>query len=239
MPVEESPMPFVSSQELNTAQIQAIAETMAEARISPRYQYPWRALEEDLARNGDQVLCLLAYGSLVNRGSAAESIAGQATSRREPVLAFGVRRVYDYLIPKDVHRYGPPRRDGEYAALNVHPTNDIRDIVNGILIEVSVPDIPSLREREKHYDLVPVACLWWNAPEAPPFLACILCRPGRPCQGTRFANDRIEPHPVYDKVCRDGAAEYGDEFLEMWLDSTYLADGVTPRRQWQPPAVAD
>ncbi|MDA2912528.1 hypothetical protein MYX77_00960 [Acidobacteriia bacterium AH_259_A11_L15] len=123
--------------------------------------------------------------------------------------------------------------------MNVRLTGDINDAINGIMVEISVKDIPALQAREVGYDLAPIACLRWNDLEETPFVAYILCCPDEPRDGKRRTNDGLEPHREYYKVCRRGAAEVGEEFLRFWLSTTYLADGVTPVAQWEATALPE
>jgi hypothetical protein len=130
-------------------------------------------------------------------------------------------------------RYGPPHNLLARAALNVRVTGNIQDAVNGLLWTISLGNLPALQARELDYDLIPVACLDWNHLETPPFLAFILCHPDKPKKGERHIEDCIEPHREYYRVCRNGAAAFGQKFLRFWLSTTYLADGTTPVTKWE------
>ena len=46
-----------------------------------------------------------------------------------------------------------------------------------------------------------------------------------------YTHHRIHHH--YYSICREGAAQFGEEFLEIWLKTTYLADGVTSVYKWE------
>lgn len=218
---------------LSAQRREAVLRKMAEALREPVYPYPWELLEEDLKRCGLSGISIVGYGSLVNPVSATKTLRDATVSRSRPVIAFGVRRVFNYEIPPGKGWAIAPAKPHARAALNVRVTGEIDDAVNGILVQISPAEIPAIRAREVGYDLVPVACLDWQGMEQPPFVAYILRCPDDPRNGRRLTNDRIEPHRDYYLLCRHGAAEIGVEFLRAWLATTYLADAVTPVAEWE------
>jgi hypothetical protein len=224
----------LSGLDISQAQALAVSQKMEEALAEATHPYPWESLEQDLERRSLSTISVVAYGSLLNAASAAQTFRDSSpASPRRPVIAFGVRRIFNYEMPPGGGRYGPPTSPRANAALNIRTTADINDAVNGILVETTLEDIPALRAREVGYDLVPVACLGWNQTKEPPSLAYILSSPNEPRAGRKRTNDTLKPHREYYRVCRRGAAEVGKEFLNFWLSTTYLADGVTPVGQWE------
>jgi hypothetical protein len=215
--------------DLSPEQARAVARRLSEACEVPSYPYPWDGLEEDLARVGDGSLRLLGYGSLVNSISAARTLT---TGVREPIIAVGARRIFNYEMPGPTSRYGPPAHPNARALLNLRVTGRLQDMVNGVLIETPPSDIPALRSREVGYDLVAVACINWHRREEPPSLAYTFQRYDESEEGRAAEDTSIEPHDEYYRVCRQGAAEYGDDFLRFWLATTYLADGTTLVQEW-------
>jgi len=218
---------------LSTAQTEAVAPMMASAAKEIKYLYPWDGVEEEMEANCLTDMTMVGYGSLVNSVSAAHTLSEESLATCKPVIAFGARRLFNYELPLDLDRYAPPIHPLARAALNVRHTGKIDDIVNGVVVTLPVKEIPAIRVREVGYDLVPVVCLQWNDLEKPPFLAYILCCSDEPRQGECHTNDKIEPHRGYYSVCRKGASEFGEDFLRLWLATTYLADGVTPMEQWE------
>jgi hypothetical protein len=209
----------------------AACRLATDLRSSPGHPYPWDGLEDELERNGNP-LRLVAYGSLMNTASAAGTL--QATRQAgEPVLALGVRRVFNYIMPESsLGRFGPrPDPDGR-AALNVYLTPNLADVVNGLCLEVETGDLTALRNREKGYSLLPVVCLCWHQPTAPPYVAHILGVPDN-LEGKQFTDDTLRPHREYYFLCRAGAAAVSRAFLDCFLDTTFLADRRTPVRCWE------
>lgn len=222
----------------NASQLRAISEKMAEALQEPVYLYPWDSLERDLKTKGLSRFPIVAYGSLVNIESANVTLQDQSLIHHRPVIAFGARRLFNYKMPKNTRRYGSTTRHTR-AALNVQTTDNIDDVVNGILFEITLEEIPAIRAREIGYDLVPIATINWNENKDPPFLTYILRCPDELPMGKRLTSDQIVPHRQYYLICRRGARKVGEDFLRFWLDTTYLADGVTPISQWEAAELPD
>ncbi len=216
--------------ELSPKQEEALRRAMQTAQEAKKYIFPWPGLEAHLEADMSGVLPLVGYGSLLNKGSAAMTISKGA---RVPVIAFGVRRIFNYEMSLPNPRYGAPADPLARAALNVKETGRRRDMTNAIMVEVPTADIPALRKREVGYDLLPVACIHWNQREHPPFIGYVLLAPDEPREGSVHTSSEIEPHRQYYGLCREGAAKISDDFLQFWLDSTYLADAVTPVREWE------
>ncbi|MCP5113940.1 MAG: hypothetical protein GY953_24160 [bacterium] len=187
------------------------------------YPYPWNGLETSIRGP----LRLVGYGSILNEASAAHTLSSSSLATRRPVVAFGVRRIFNYQGPAGGGAYGPPESPQHLAALNTRVTSSVEHALNGGLVDIAAADIDPLRRRELEYNLEPVACLDWAAPHDPPFFAYLL-----ECTTAR-ANNSLLPHLRYYQVCREGAAGFGPEFLDFFLHSTYLADGVTSVAEWE------
>jgi hypothetical protein len=214
----------------------AFAAAIERARAFRAYVYPWPDLEGDLAGAGREALRLIGYGSLVHAGSSRRTLSSE---HRLPVIVAGARRVFNYAMDPIPERYGPPRRPAARAALNARVTYRSDDLLNGVLTQVPLGEIAALREREPGYDLVPVPYAPWGAPTGDPDVAYLLEAPEGVARGGRVhTRSDIEPHPAYYALCREGAASLGEPFLSFWLDSTFLADGVTSARDWERAAVA-
>jgi hypothetical protein len=198
------------------------------------YGYPWDGLEDAVAHFPAHRLLLVGYGSLLNQDSAAKTIKARPAGGHPPVLALGARRVFNYVIPAaKLKAYGGTFGPREHAALNVDYTQSAANALNGRLIGVPTVDIPPLRAREFGYDLRPVACLPWNDKDAKPFTAFVLVavKPAR--NGRQVLDDEALPHPSYYRVCREGARAVSEAFLQLYLQTTYLADRKTTLVEWE------
>jgi len=204
---------------------------------APRFQYPWNSLEETLQDQSQNALYLVGYGSLLNPISAARTITNTPKQGHPPVIAYGAKRVFDYVMPtKVIDRYRltgiPEYPSKQKAALNTHWTGQANDVLNGRLIPLKVDDLDDLRQREAGYDLEPVAVIPWDEPNTVPFLGFVLCATERPWQGTVYVDQTILPYPPYLEVCSEGARLVDKDFEALFLDTCWLADKETPLRQY-------
>jgi len=224
-------MPQLIEELLSPSQLRVARREMERVRRHPPYAYPWEELVRDLRGRGGETMRLVVYGSLLSLESASHTLSHPGA--REPVLCLGGRRLFQYRIPRDNTRYGPPPIARENAALNVVATGRLEDIFNGILLSIDLAEIDALRGREVGYDLSPVLCLRWNDLGAPPFISHTLSCPDDPDRGDGRLDATLLPHRRYYQVCREGAGSLGDRFLDLWLETTYLADGITPVGDWE------
>ena len=233
---ESGETPFVSSfpaRWLPSDREAGVRARMGDAAGLSAFCHPWDGLEACLRETGAECLSLVGYGSLVNAASAAMTVSSAGGLGPWPVVAFGVRRVFNYAMDPTHSRYmssvGPEAR----ALLNVRLSGKIEHALNGALLEVGLADLPALRERESDYDLAPVACLNWGGEDREPFIAWILVCSETSERGKRRVDNGLLPNHDYYSVCREGAESYGAEFLSAWLDSTFLGNGETPVRSWE------
>lgn len=198
------------------------------------FAYPWNGLEEAVAEMPERKLLLVGYGSLLNRDSAARTIKDTPPEGHPPVLALGARRVFNYVMPEALLKsYGgnfPPR---ERAALNVDYTRSSADALNGRLLTVAPVDIAALRKREFGYDLRPVFCVRWGEWEAKPFTAYVLVAAEGTVGGRQVIDNDALPHRLYAGLCRAGAHAVSEAFLQLYLETTFLADRKTNLAEWE------
>ena len=200
------------------------------------YAYPWSGLEAQLAQEPDGRLLLIGYGSLMNLESAAETIEGVNATDFYPVVCVGAKRLFNYRIPdavlKELAELGGPAQPRELAALNVIPTGRAADLFNGRVVPVAAADLPALRQREYGYHLRSVTCLRWGAWESEPFAAAVLAAEDPVINGRQVIDNTLEPNPAYVAIVDAGTKAVSESFHELFLDTTFLADGKTTLQQW-------
>jgi hypothetical protein len=214
----------------------ALQTAFAKALLLPTHYYPWPRLDDELNGSPTGYMNLVGYGSLINLHSAGRTLS-EAGEGAAPILAFGVQRVFNYTMPEEVmRRYPPISILEERAVLNAYPTGRTEDFLNGVLLKVVANDLSAFRQREPGYDLVPVCCLSWHHLEDPPVLAYTLACPDEPRAGRTWTNSTLLPHREYLRLCLDGARNVSPQFLQVFLETTYLADRHTILADWK---VAD
>jgi len=161
--------------------------------------WPWIDLDKN-----EGPLKIFGYGSLM---SSKYGIDGQATT---PVVAFGVRRVFNYKMP---------RPWSGKTCLNVEP--DPTGIANGVVCDLMRPSLNSFRQRERGYDLLPITCVVIEPGENHgKIVGAWACSASDP----KFV-DTLPPDELYYRECRRAAAEISPRFLDMYLKTTFLPDG--------------
>ncbi len=170
----------------------------------------------------------IAYGTLINRHSIGTTLSNAVIEG--PVIASGVRRIFNFVLEDGNYqdcggRYARSAHPHRRATLNVLHTEHSHDRLNGVLFSVPVGELQALAEREYGYDVVAVECA--GADEAS-WAYIFTASKASPQIGHRVADD-VLPNESAVTTCLAGAATYGKEFLEGWIDSCYLAD-ETPLR---------
>jgi hypothetical protein len=198
------------------------------------FDYPWNGLEISARQMPSGKLLLIGYGSLLNRDSAARTIKDTPPKGHTPVVALGAIRIFNYLMPDEaILKYGTPPGPKQKAALNMIYTKSPFHGFNGRLLQVDPADIPKLREREFGYDLRPVVCQRWGDWDSASFVAYILVAQKPELGGRKVIDNNALPYPPYARVCRKGAADVSDNFLQIYLNTTYLADLKTQLKAWE------
>jgi hypothetical protein len=198
------------------------------------YDYPWPDLERAIDSSQDSCILLVGYGSLLSQKSAQRTLDPHSVDTSQPVLAMGASRVFNYCMPDAVvQRYGALEDPRARAALNAEYTKSPAAVLNGRLLRLYAKDVQALREREVGYDLRPVACVLWNAPEDPPFTAYVLACTHREWNGRRLTDDTLTPHLGYYELCRGGAESISPQFLSLYLRTTFCAAPFESAEEWE------
>lgn len=224
-------LPLTSEKRLQELSCQATEASHYLLQGVSSYKWPFgKALYEALESSDQETILIFSYGSLMNEDSAQRTLSAETLKTREPAIAFGVERVFDYDPTSSA--LGPPKDPHARAMLNVRPTGNPADFANGVVVEMPIADVKALCQREVGYDLIPVVITYWEDAKKdryPTFqVAYTFSSPNEPRNGKIYTNSQILPRPEYLHLVRQGADTYGPEFRSFFEDSTYLADGKTP-----------
>lgn len=204
----------------------------------PIFPYPDSNAEEILATFQQTKIYIFAYGSLLNKQSAAKALSPEAMKTHRPAIAFGLKRIFNRYIPKETH-WGEQLRPNDKAMLNVFQTSNYQDIINGVVIEVGQEDLQNLIKREEGYDLVPIPVTYWvdaldsNNHDPSIFFAYTFISPEKAVKGIHYTKKDINPIKGYALASQEGASQYGDQFFKLWIETTFLADKKTPFKIWK------
>ena len=193
----------------------------------PTFHWPFdRATRAAMMRLKQEKIPLFGYGSLINRESASATLTDETLETFRPAIAFGVQRRFDY--DPGLERYGTPPTPEERAMLNLTYTGDMNDIVNGVVVDMNKEDLIALSKREIGYDLIPVIVVNWDdaleSQNPTLYTAYTFSAPSH-------INPDLLPRPDYYERVLNGARTFGDDYLELWYNTTYLGDGETPVQQ--------
>lgn len=189
----------------------------------PSFTYPANA-DEVMQTSQDDKILIFAYGSLINLESAKRSISEESLDSAKLVVAYHLVRVFDYSKNSD---------GKDLAMLNVHPTANPSDIVNGVLYSINKKDLENLIYRENGYDLIPVIVEPWpQNPKGHFAIAYTFSAPKEPRGGKIYTYNNMQPNTKYLSTVENGVKNYGSDFLNLWMETTYLSDGKTPIKHW-------
>lgn len=192
------------------------------------YSYPYKDLHHQLEEQNIKTLTVFSYGSLMSQASAQKTLSQKALSTRKPAIAFGIKRLFNRDVKIRYNsKWGVPKDPDARGMLNIEMTNKALDIVNGVVYEIDIEEIPSMLDREEGYDLVPVFYLDWEDIQEQGQPKLQVAYTFRAKNLSSYTSCDILPRPNYYELTRDAAKEYGPEFYAIWLESTYYADGIT------------
>jgi len=193
---------------------------MTDIQKYPTFKYPWAELEHEFISGKRTTLPIVGFGSLMNVDSARRNFP-EAPDPAIPLRAYNFQRVYDYFIrtnrynnyPIDLWSYQP-------CALNAYPSKN--HWINGVELHLTHSLFEGFRQREKQYDLHPVAVSPFSK-QSPDRVYYILSK----SKVEHEIAKPILPHPVYHHVCSKGALDVSEEFLNSFHETTYFADRKT------------
>ena len=201
---------------------------MTDPKHTAIYPYPWTAFLEQKTS-----FHLFGYGSLINQYSSQQAINNSASL--VPVMGYGIRRVLNYDPDEHVRSraiYQDPERGDEYfGVFNLEYTGRIDDAANGVMRVVEQADFENFVRREVGYSLVGIQCRDFEKSDSPLIEAYTLVAPPY-FDGRKLVNNDLLPNVPYYRVCRDGAAHISEKFLEVWLDTSFLGNGLNVR-DWE------
>ena len=160
---------------------------------------------------------LIVYGSLINKSELEKG--GFPLDSTRPVVVRGFKRMF---CQEPSWR---PDRGEQRAVLNV--VSSEHHWLNALLISGLNNDfLANLDKREKGYNRIKVAssCLrgYRPLPKAPQNIYTHVGKADK-------QSDSILPNDLYLSICLEGARQWGEDFYNEFLDSTFVKDDVLLR----------
>lgn len=194
----------------------------------PCFAYPLNKADLLIKALGKEKVLLFAYGSLLNIESAKRTLSLEAIESYEPAIVIGYQRTFDRHVPK-TKTWKKKARPNDTGMLNLFESEGV---VNGILFQAGKEDLEAILKRERGYDLVPVIAIPWRKEDQDPRIAYTFIASVKPREGKHYTNNKINPIPGYALLAQKGAALWGKIYEQLWIDSTYLSDRLTPYAEW-------
>jgi len=213
-----------------------VSEKLPELASYPSYRYPNKCHKQTQKLFPGEKVLVFGYGSLMNKQSASRSVKEEALETMQPVIAFGVKRLFNYKASKTDH-WGANQHPKEKAMLNLMQTTNLRSMANGVTLEVDAEDFNRLVERETGYDLVPVLVTAWKDlveqnPEPEIRIAYTFIAANELRNHIDYTSTEYYPVRGYLHAIQQTTYTFGEEFAHMWDTTTYLADGTTKINEW-------
>ncbi|PTX59457.1 putative ATPase [Kordia periserrulae] len=202
------------------------------------YEYPWFLIEDSLKERNIKSIKLFGYGSLINKASASKTINTKSVNEYTLASGLGFKRLLNYNMPDEVRKrslYNNPIGELYNGLFNVEYTGSVNDLLNGVMIDVTVDEFENLRKREIGYDLLPIVCIPHDKETDEYVLAYTLSCSDRKWGERNLLNKKLLPHKTYVDLCKEGAKKISKEFYEEFLRTSYLADGKTTLQDYKFP----
>lgn len=216
--------------------LKKVSEKMPDLATYPSYHYPNDNHLEVVKKFPEGKILVFGYGSLMNKESALRTVKPEAFDSKEKVIAFGVKRLFNYKAVKTSH-WGAKQDKKEKAMLNLTQTLNISSIANGVVIQVDAEDFSRLVQRETGYDLIPVLVASWDEvlnenPNVNIQVAYTFSAAHELRNHINYTSTQYYPVRGYMHAIQETTQLFGGDFAKMWNSTTYLADGTTSVDEW-------
>ncbi len=151
---------------------------------------------------------VVIYGDLLNKAERGKYM--DPNKEMKPLMVSGYKRVFNVKPMR-------PNPKNEIAFVGAMANPDYK--MNGALVELDDEEFRKLMVREISYEPEKVnAILSKEQAEVDAWLFL---------PSSSFMSNDLHPNPDYLKRCREGAKEFGTDFLKEWDESTFHIDGRT------------
>ncbi|AEL26920.1 gamma-glutamylcyclotransferase family protein [Cyclobacterium marinum] len=192
--------------------------------MSNLHLYPW----EEFLKNKSSFK-LFGYGSLINKFSSIFKFNNP--KELEIVQAYDVKRVFNYYLDENIRQrpvYKDLNRGEPYlAALNIVEGDGYQ--ANGVLFEVNSDEFPEFIKREIGYNLIEITYSPFGFRNSKRRFKCYTLSAPNDFKGKKLVDNDLLPNIPYYLLCRSGAEAVSKEFLDVWLNTTYLGTGQTAK----------
>lgn len=158
---------------------------------------------------------VFGYGSLMNSESLLSTVPNATDIR--PAVIKGFTR--DFSVWDEVGWVSTNLdvSDKPFCALDIHATDDVEALVNGVVFALPDEDLPKLLVREHDYTTIKTTV--YDFATRQKIGEAIVFSSGK--NNGQYDENSAAQQRYWD-VCLSAAHEYGDEFYEMFIATTRL-----------------
>ncbi len=158
---------------------------------------------------------VFGYGSLISHYSL--HVTAPDAKDIKPVWIKGFRREFSKWTSQGWHTHNLDLAGIPYCSVDV--VVDKSKQVNGVVFETSPDGLEDLKKREDGYKLVSTVAYDFETGKS--LGECFTFSSNR-CDGSYESGNPAQER--YVKLCLDAAKEYGDDFFQQFLATTYVGD---------------
>jgi hypothetical protein len=153
---------------------------------------------------------VFGYGSLINQESLSETLQKHVFC--SPAVLPGYKRLFESNCWQRRSANNTP-----VSALNIRECDDC--YVNGVVFDVDEEQYELLKRRECNYKTIQATVSDWHTKQSFEVVTFM----DEPSGIFDFVRGDPEQHD-YLTICISGAKKYGDQFLQNFVDSTFIND---------------
>ncbi len=160
---------------------------------------------------------IFGFGSLIN----TKSLLGTAphASDIRPCYVKGFRRDFSVWAKAGWSTTNLDLAGIPFCALDIQENSNPDMRVNGVVFTVNKDDFVKLKDRECEYELTETVVYDFKSNEP-----IGKCQVFSACKNNGNYDFKSPSQTRYLEICLEGAKQYGEDFYQMFLDTTFIGD---------------
>jgi cation transport regulator ChaC len=160
---------------------------------------------------------VFGFGSLINTSSLL--MTAPSASDIRPAYVKGFRRDFSVWAKDGWSTTNLDLAGIPFCALDIQQNSDAGAKVNGVIFTVNDTDFLRLKERECEYE--PTRTTVYDFTSDEPIGECLVFSS---CKNNGNYDPESPAQTRYLEICLEGSKRYGENFYQMFLDTTFIDD---------------
>ena len=160
---------------------------------------------------------VFGFGSLINTASLL--VTSPHASDIRPAYVKGFRRDFSVWAKGGWSTTNLDLAGIPFCALDIQEDSDAKARVNGTVFTVNENDFLKLKDRECEYKLTETVVYDFKNDE--PIGKCLVFSA---CKNNGSYDVKSPAQIRYLEICLEGTKQYGEDFYQMFLDTTFVGD---------------